>query len=167
MATDAPVLSLLSGFHTFLDQLETRSKSRGHSDTASKLEVGALSSIILEDMLKEAGSSGLAEKVLSGVATEGLAVLATRQHVKAWDNELAAVCREAAWHLYGELWEFTMCAKPELEASERRQLLDQLLDPLNKPETTLPVRVALVQRFYQILLVDACCAAASKPDSDE
>ena len=66
-------------------------------------------------------------RLLGALLSEGLMVLATRQHVKAWEGELSAVYRAAAWYLYDELWRWAAGLKPDLSAADRRRLLDRLV----------------------------------------
>jgi len=60
--------------------------------------------------------------------------LATRQHVKAWEGELAAVTAPRPGVLYDELWRWTGERNPEIPALERRELLDRLLAPALDPK---------------------------------
>jgi hypothetical protein len=163
-ANKSTLLTVLSDFRRFLAQLDSRATSKGYSDLASKLDIGALSSIVGEEVLTNAQSPELAEKLLAGVLTEGLAVLATRQHVKAWDNELKTVCDEATWIVHDWLWRFTTKHKPDLEAATRRSLLDQLIAPLRENTTTVELKIALLTRLFQILLADAVVEAVRSED---
>ena len=71
-----------------LDQLATGTSSRDYSDLASKLDVGALGGVVLEHVLESEKAEDLALRLFTGLLSEGLMVLATRQHVKAWEGEL-------------------------------------------------------------------------------
>ena len=64
----------------------------------------------------------MAMGILSGALTEGLMVLATRQHVRAWEGELESVHRKAAWQLYEELWRWSSGRNSDLSPGERRAL---------------------------------------------
>jgi hypothetical protein len=117
------------------------------------LDIGALGGVFLEQVLEQKNPTELSLRLFSGMLSEGLMVLATRQHVKAWEGELDAVYRGAAWFLYQELWRWALELKPELPARERRRLLDQLLEPIHAEATSGLEKAVLLGRLFQILLV--------------
>ena len=109
------------------------------------------------ELVEAEDAAELARRLLAGAITEGLAVLATRQHVKAWRGELASVYRETAGSLYDELWNWAARRKPELDAGERCRLIDLLLAPARNesPTADAPGRTVLVCSLTLPLLVDA------------
>jgi hypothetical protein len=107
----------------------------------------------LEQVLESDEGQDLAMRLFTGLLSEGMMVLATRQHVKAWEGELAAVYRGAAWFLYEELWRWAEARKPELPASRRRILLDQLLAPVHSDETGGFAKAILLGLLFQLLLL--------------
>jgi hypothetical protein len=159
VAPDAPVMSVVEEFHSFLDRLATGTTSRGYSDLASWMDIGSLGGVVAEDLFEAEGAEALARRVLAGLVTEGLAVLATRQHVKAWETELASVRREAAWFLYGALWRFAARRNPDLALAERRALLERLLAPLADPSLGGAQKAIVAGRLFQVLLVDGLAEA--------
>ncbi len=92
-------------------------------------------------------------RVLTGGISEGLMVLASRQYVRAQEGELAAIFRDTAWNLHQQLWQWTVEANPELEAAERRRLLDRLTTPLRDIDTPPSVKAVLSGRLYQVLVI--------------
>ena len=146
------LLALLGAFHDYLDRLATGMSSRDHSQLASKLDISAISGVILERLAEVSDSPKLGLNLVAGAVSEGLMALATRQHVKAWEGELAAVHRSAAWVLYDELWRWTGERNPEIPALERRELLDRLLAPALDPKQPGLLRAALICRLFQILV---------------
>jgi len=80
---DAPILCLIGLFHDYLDRIRTGISSRDYSHLASKLDISAISGVILERLAEAGDSQDMAMGILSGALTEGLMVLATRQHVRA------------------------------------------------------------------------------------
>jgi hypothetical protein len=80
-------------------------------------------------------------------------VMATRQHVKAWEGELSAVYRAAAWYLFGELWHWAARLKPDLSPAERRRLLDRLLFPALSAETGGATKAVLLGLLFQVLVL--------------
>jgi hypothetical protein len=144
---------LLGEFHDYLDRIETGTSSRDYSNLASKLDIGAISGVLMERMAEPQASSELALNLLSGAISEGLMVLATRQHVKAWEGELCSVYRSAAWFLYDELWQWSCTRTPDLAAADRRRLLDEILAPIQADDTPGLHKAVLVGRLFQILLL--------------
>jgi hypothetical protein len=149
---DASVFPVLDAFWGYLDALATSSSSREYSHLASLLDISAVSGVILENLTGGPGGNDLAVRLISSVLSEGLMVLATRQHVKAWEGELDAVHRAAALALYVPLWRWTAARTAALPPAERRALLDRLLAPAIDPATGGLAKAALLGRVFQILL---------------
>jgi hypothetical protein len=143
---------VLDHFRAYLDRLETGASSRDYSHLASKLDIGAVGGVLVEHLVESENARQLTERLLGGLLSEGLMVLATRQHVKAWEGELASVHREAAWYLYGEIWRWAEEMKPDLDRKERRNLIDQLLNPVLSDDTPGMHRAVLIGRLFQLLL---------------
>ena len=159
---DKRLLALLGAFHDYLDRLATGMSSRDYSQLASKLDISAISGVILERLAEVSDSPKLGLNLVAGAVSEGLMALATRQHVKAWEGELAAVHRAAAWVLFDELWRWSGDRNPEIEAPQRRELLDQLLAPALDPKQPGLLRAALICRLFQILIAAEVGAAAPR-----
>ena len=102
--SEDPIWSVVGEFHRFLDELGTRSSSREYSQLASKLDISAVGGVVVEQLLEPEDPAQTSMRLLTALLSEGLMVLAARQHVKAWEGELSAVYRSAAWYLHGELW---------------------------------------------------------------
>lgn len=151
VAEESRLWSLLSHFHGFLDRLATSRASRDYSNLASKLDISAISGVILENLGERCEPSEKALRLLSGALSEGLMALATRQHVRAWDQELEAIHRDAAWFLYGELWWWTRHVSPDLEPATRRRLLDGLAAPLLAADAPGLHKAVVIGRLFQIL----------------
>ncbi|MGE5235784.1 MAG: hypothetical protein ACM3O7_05515 [Acidobacteriota bacterium] len=159
---DDRVWTVIGAFRAFLDRLSTNSSSRAYSDLASKMDISALGGVVIEEAMAAADARELAQRMLTGVITEGLAVLATRQHVKAWEGELSAVYRDATWFLYEELWRWAALRRPELAPGDRRRLLDGLLAPLTDPGTAGEVKAVVIGRLFQLLIADALSRALAR-----
>jgi hypothetical protein len=156
---ESDTCALIGSFHDYVSRLVTGSASRDHSQLASKLDISAVSGVIIERLAATSEPSERALGLLSGAISEGLMALATRQHVHAWERELDAVHREAAWSLYEQLWRWTADRTPDLEPAHRRRLLDELFEPILEPESSGFVKAVLLGRLYQVaiasLVVDA------------
>lgn len=150
---DSQVWSLLTEFHNYLERLTTTTSSRDFSHLASKLDISAISGVILERVAEKGEAPDRALRLLSGLLSEGLMALATRQHVRAWSAEQAAVYRSAAWRLYEWLWRWTERRTPALAPVRRRLLIDSLMSPINSDTTSGAEKAALVGCLFQILLL--------------
>jgi hypothetical protein len=148
-----PVWRIVGEFHRFLDELGTRSSSREYSQLASKLDISGVGGVVAEQLLESKDPEETSMRLLGALLSEGLMVLATRQHVKAWEGELSAVYRAAAWYLYDELWRWAAGLKPDLSAADRRRLLDRLLSPALSAETDGTTKAVLLGLLFQVLLL--------------
>jgi hypothetical protein len=83
-----PVWGIVGEFHRFLDELGTRSSAREYSHLASKLDISAVGGVAVEQLLETEAPKETSMRLLSALLGEGLMVLATRQHVKAWEGAL-------------------------------------------------------------------------------
>lgn len=151
-SSDDPIWEVLEQFYRYLCQLESSSTSREHSHRASLLDIGAVGGVVLERLLEGGSPAQTGRRLLSALMSEGLMVLATRQHVKAWEQELANVYAEAAWQLYDQLWKWSLPLRPELKPGARRVLIEQLLAPIRSEEPAGTVKAVLITRYYQLLL---------------
>jgi hypothetical protein len=146
---------LLAELHNYLDRIETGAASQGHSERASMMDIGSLGGVVASDLAEAEDAAALARRLLAGAVTEGLAVMATRQHVRAWRGELDSVHREAAWYLYGELWTWAASRKPDLDPGERRLLLDRLLAPIRDVDVASGRKQAILCSLFILLLIDS------------
>jgi hypothetical protein len=152
LSVDAPALRVLGKYYRYLTRLETNTDSRRFSELASVLDISALAGVFLQDLLCSPDPGKKAHYLLSGALGEGLMVLATRQHVKAWESEEEAGFRDAAWGLYEELWRWSEAHNPDLPPEDRRSLLDVLLAKVVSDDTSALERAVLLGRLYQLLL---------------
>ena len=150
---DDRALEIVGEFHAFLDRFATSTSSRDLNHLASKLDIGAIGGVVLEQLFESPNAKDLAMRVLTGGISEGLMVLASRQYVRAQEGELAALFRETAWTLYDRLWQWTEGANPDLGARERRQLLDRVTAPLRDAQVPSVIKAVLAGRLFQVLLL--------------
>jgi hypothetical protein len=153
VAADAPLLEIIGELHGFLDHFATATSSRDLNHLASKLDIGAIGGVFLEQLFESPDPKELAMRVLTGGISEGLMVLASRQYVRATEGELAALFRETAWALYNRLWRWTVDANPDLDPGERRRLIDELTSPLRDPAVPVGAKAVLAGRIFQVLLL--------------
>jgi hypothetical protein len=147
------IWAILGEYQRFLEQVRTSTESRQYSELASKLDIASISGIVVERFLEPQGARELALSILSGILSEGLMALATRQHVKAWETGLASVCAGSAWFLYEEMWHWARRKKPELTAGERRRLLDLLFAPICSENQAQISKFQLIGSLFQVLLI--------------
>lgn len=138
-------------FHAYLSELEAKFGARQYSELASLLDIGAVGAVALEN-LTEAGES-LKQRILLGGLSEVLMVLASRQYVKAWGREMEPVHLRAVWFLRAEIWRLSVAGQPDINVGERAALVDRLLAPALESNTPDEIRLALLGRLFQVLLI--------------
>lgn len=152
LPTKSVIWSLLADSYTFLNELQAKSTAREYSHFASLLDVGAVGGIAIQNMM-EGGKNTMWQRLIAGGLSEGLMVMAARQYVRAWEGEMNATYQQAAWNLYGALWDLSNEMQDNLPAGQRRQLIDTLLAPLHDEHVTGTVKAALIARLYQTLIL--------------
>ncbi len=166
---DMPIWNLLDEFHGFLNTLSASTTAHEYSKIATLLDIGAIGFVALEHVIDgNLSPSQLWRRLIAGSAGEGLMVLASRQYVKAFQAETIAVFRSSAWHLYQDLWQISTDTQPDLEVEVRRQVIDQLLAPIHDESVDQMVKVVLIGRLFQLLLVirlNQCISSIATPDN--
>ncbi len=157
-AEDDPVWEVVDGFHEFLSELSATATARQYSHYASLLDIAAVGGVAFESVLEEGDPGDKVLRLLLAGISEGLMVLATRQHVKAWGSEMDSVYRKAAWSLQAQLWRLARDSGSGLEVAKRRELIDTLLRPLRDGQVSGEVKAVIIGRLFQLLL-----AARSSP----
>ena len=144
-------LDVVSEFYTYLGEIESKVSAREYSELASLLDIGAVGAVALGN-LTEVGEA-LQQRMLLGALGEFLMVLASRQYVKAWDREIIPVHMRAAWFLRGELWRLSTTGRPDMPIEDRAALVDSLLAPALDDNEADEIRIGLLGRLFQELLV--------------
>jgi hypothetical protein len=145
-------LALAGHFYRYLSELQTKISARAYSEFASWLDIGAVGSVALENVIGSDEEHFWRRLLLGGVG-ESLMVAASRQYVKAWEAETGTVHRHAAWLLAGELWEASLRMQPAADAGQRWQAIQALLAPADDPGVPSAAKGLLVARVFQILLL--------------
>jgi hypothetical protein len=137
-------------FQACLRTLESKSASRTASRWGAVLGTAAVASVSLPEMRnrQEHGLGELLERALPAVLEIGAAM----QSAQAWEIEAGLVYDEFAWFLYEELWEISLSVRAELTPVERRQRIDQVLDPLLDSDLPDKDRAALVVDLFRSVL---------------
>jgi hypothetical protein len=75
------------------------------------------------------------------------------QSAEAWEIEARLIYDEFAWFLFEELWDLSATTRPDLAADERRQRIDELLDPLLDPSLPDADRATLLVDVFRSVFV--------------
>ena len=130
--------------------LESKSASRTASRWGAVLGTAAVATVSLPELRnrQERGLGELLEHALPAVLEIGAAV----RSAEAWEIEAGLIYDEFAWFLYEELWDISLGVQPELTAVERRQRIDQILDPLLDSDLPDKDRAWLVVDVFRSVL---------------
>jgi hypothetical protein len=137
-------------FHSCLRTLESKRASRTASRWGAVLGTAAVASVGLSD-LREKQERELGD-LLEGALPAVLEVGAALRTAEAWEIEAGLIYDDFAWFLYEELWDISLDVRPELTPAERRQRIDQVLDPLLDAELPDKDRATLVVEVFRSVL---------------
>lgn len=138
-------------FYIYLSELQSKMTARQYNELASRLDIGSIGMLALQDIIIE--QENLWKNLLLGGIGEGLMVLASRQYIKAWEQELKSVHRRAAWTLYGVLWQLSQQYQPEMASNERQALIETTLAPALDEETPFETKALMLLRLFQTVLL--------------
>jgi hypothetical protein len=137
-------------FHACLRALQSKSASRTSSRWGAVLGTAAVASVSPPEMRnrQERGLWELLERSLPAVLEIGAAM----QSAQAWEIEAGLIYDEFAWFLYQELWDISLSVRTDLTAVERREHIDQVLDPLLDADLPDKDRATLVVDVFRSVL---------------
>jgi hypothetical protein len=138
-------------FYIYLSELQSKMTARQYNELASRLDIGSVGMLALQDIIVE--HEHLWTSLLLGGIGEGLMVLASRQYIKAWEQELKSVHRRAAWTLYGVLWQLSHQYQPEMASNERQALIETTLAPALDEQTPFETKALMLLRLFQTVLL--------------
>lgn len=153
MDHDSRPLAILDAFYHFLNELVASSTAREYSHFASILDMVAVAGVAVQNLLDEKDIEEWWRRFVVGAISEGMMVLAARQYVKAWEEEMRANYNAAAWYLAQEYWRLSADLQPELSPGKRRDLVEQLFAPISDDQVDGTVKAGLLVRLFQLLLV--------------
>lgn len=142
-------------FYAYLSHVSAKLTAKDYSSIAAKLaagSVGALSAQELVNALRDDRENALRHLLVGGLA-EGLEVLSTVQHVKAWETEFAAEHEATIWELYRAWWQVSVDNQPDLSYQERAKHVDALFAPVRAPEVNSTAQLLLIISLFQTLLL--------------
>lgn len=145
-------LEVAGHFYSYLRDLQSKVAARDYSELASRLDIGAVGAVALENLASGQGEE-LWKRLLLGGVGESLMVAASRQYIRAWGVEAGLVHSEAAWYLGEALWRASRRMQPDLPVEERRQAIDTLLAPARDPDIPASAKALLIGRIFQVLLL--------------
>jgi hypothetical protein len=145
-------LDVAGHFFSYLSELQSKIAAKDYSELASRLDIGAVGVVALENIVVGERESFWKQLLLGGLG-EGLMVAASRQYVRGWEVETGLVHREAAWYLAEVLWYASCEMQPDLPAEERWQAIEVLLAPAHDPEVAGPAKALLLGHVFQMLLL--------------
>jgi len=155
----AAALALLGDFYAYLVGLESKLEAHAFAELASKMDMGAVGGVVVENMLS-AGEK-LLERILVGSFSEALMVLASRQYVKAFNRDLDAFYQQVAWQLRAHLWRFSAARRPGLTPPERAHLIDSLFASILDKEPQSDATPVVLGCLFQVLLIGCITAMLS------
>lgn len=145
-------LEIAGRFHAYLSELESKISARDYSELASRLDIGAVGAVALENILS-AERENFWQGLLLGALAEGLMVAASRQYIKGWEVETGLVQTHAAWYLTEALWHTSVELQPDLSPERRWQAIQSLLAPAYDSGVPAPDKAVLLGRVFQMLLL--------------
>jgi len=157
-------LAIAGEFHAYLCELQSKLAARDYSELASRLDIGAVGAVALENVVAGERDKFWQRLTLGGLG-ESLMVAASRQYIKAWQTEVGQVHNCAAWGLAGQLWQASLQMKPELPVEQRWQAIQALLAPAHDDQVPGAIKAVLLGRIFQMML--ATYLARLLPQSQE
>ncbi len=157
-------LEMAGHFHTYLSELQSKISARDYSELASRLDIGAMGTVVLENLIA-VGPEDLWKRLLLGGLAEALMIAASRQYIKAWEVETTLVHTQAAWHLTEALWHASAQMQPGLPPEQRWQAVESLLAPVYTPDVPAPDKALLLGRVFQVLLLTHLARLLPTPEA--
>jgi hypothetical protein len=136
--------------YSCLRSMQSKQASRNASRQGAALGTAAVATVGLQEMF--AAQENPLEGLLAGSVTAMLEVGSALKSAQAWEVEASHMYDDLAWYLYGELWEVSLAARPELSPEQRRACTDLLLTPVLNPDVADAIRSALLIRLFQVVL---------------
>jgi hypothetical protein len=150
--TSVRALEVAGAFYDYLSELQSKLAARDYSELASRLDIGAVGTVALENLLCGEGQDFWKRLAMGGMA-EGLMVAASRQYVKGWQVETSLVYSRATWYLSQALWQLSRERQAELPDAQRWQAIQKLLAPALDSKVAAADKALLLGRIYQVLLL--------------
>ncbi len=147
-ADAARVRVVARAFHACMRMLASKSASRTASRWSAVLGTAAVGTVSLSK-LREDQERSLGGLLELGLLPAALEIGAAVKSAEAWEIEARLIYDEFAWFLYEELWDLSATSRSDLAADERRQRIDELLDPLLDPSVSDADRATLLVDVFR------------------
>lgn len=142
-------------FYAYLTCVHSKLSSRQYSALAATLAAGSVGTLSVQEVFRalQMNRASVLHHLLVGGVAQGLEILSTRQHIKAWEMEFAFMHEDVVWTLYDQWWALSVETQPDITFDERRALVDVLVAPVRDTALGSAVRVAMALRLFQLLLL--------------
>lgn len=137
-------------FHSCLRNMQSKRASRSASRQGAALGTAAIASVGLQETF--AAQEDPLKGLLASSVTAMLDIGSALKGAQAWEVEASLLYYDIAWYLYGELWDVSLTAQPELSPDQRRASTDLLLEPLLDPHVADAIKSAVLVRLFQVVL---------------
>jgi len=137
-------------FYSCLRNMQSKRASRSASRQGAALGTAAVASVGLQETF--ASQEDPLKGLLASSVTAMLEVGSALKGAQAWEVEASLMYHDLAWYLYGELWDVSLAARPELSSEQRRACTDLLLQPVLDPEMADATKSAVLIRLFQVVL---------------
>jgi hypothetical protein len=162
----ARALEITDQFHAYLGELQSKLAARDYSELASRLDIGAVGAVALENIVSAEKENFWQRLALGGIA-EALMVAASRQYIKAWEVETGLAHSRAAWYLAKALWRASCAMQPDLDSEQRWGAIQDLLAPAHDPKVPASSKAVLLGRIFQILILTTLAPLLSTPAQED
>ncbi len=158
-------LEIAGHFYRYLCELRSKISARDYSEFASRLDVGAVGAVAVENLVSAKVPEFWKSLFLGGLG-ESLMVAASRQYIKAWKAETNVVHACATWCLAESMWRISAEMRPDLPAEQRWRSIQALVAPAREQVLSGTEKALLLGRVFQILLLTYMARFLS-PSEDE
>lgn len=162
----ARALEIANHFHAYLSELQSKLAARAYSELASRLDIGAVGAVALENIVS-AEKDDFWQRLVLGGAAEALMVAASRQYIKGWEMETGLAHNRAAWYLAEALWHASCTMQPDLDPERRWRSIQDLLAPAYDPEVLAANKAILLGRVFQILIITYLAPLLSRSQKED
>lgn len=154
VAPDALIWPVIDQFYALTGAIEDNFTLRQHEEIAELVEMIDIGGAPVQKLIEATvPTDKLWVALLNEGIGMGLTTMASRKFVKMAGTAMVPVYRQAGWDLYMLLWELMGEVMAGRETAVRRKLIEQILNPVEEPTVNQTVKLVLIIRLYQALLL--------------
>lgn len=154
VAPDALIWPVIDQFYALTGAIEDNFTLRQHEEIAELVEMIDIGGAPVQKLIEATvPTDKLWVALLNEGIGMGLTTMASRKFVKMAETAMVPVYRQAGWDLYMLLWELMGEVMAGRETAVRRKLIEQILNPVEEPTVNQTVKLVLIIRLYQALLL--------------